>query len=80
MALSERVSVAVSREEKRALSWIARRDLLQRYPGSKPAKRPGAGAVLRKMSVAQAVEAYQMAKAAGLVDSAVKRTGVEQTT
>jgi len=59
MAYSKRVSVALSAKELRALIWIARRDHLQRYPHSKAPERPGAGAVLRKMSVAQAVAEYE---------------------
>jgi hypothetical protein len=60
MALSERVSVAVTKREKRALTWVARKLLLQRYPhGTKRTERPGAGAVLRQMSVADALARYE---------------------
>jgi hypothetical protein len=72
MAYSKRVAVAVTPRELAALNWVARRDMLQRYPNSKAPKRPGAGAVLRRMSVTQAVEEYEKAKAE-------ERTGVVQT-
>jgi hypothetical protein len=61
MALSKRVSVAVTATEYRALQWAAQQMELRRYPGSTAAKRPGRGAVLRTKSVAQALEEYERA-------------------
>lgn len=59
MALSKRVSVAVTPKEWAALRWVARELMLSRHPHYSPkAKRPGAGAVLRQMSVADAVAKY----------------------
>jgi hypothetical protein len=58
MAYSKRVSVAVTPQEYKALQWVAQQEQLQRYPGSKSPKKPGRGAVLRTMSVAQALERY----------------------
>jgi len=64
MALSKRVSVAVSPKELAALKWVARQLLLQRRPHySKTTKRPGAGGVLRLMTVADAVVRYEQAMA-----------------
>jgi hypothetical protein len=60
---SKRVTVAVTPKEYRALQWVAQREQMQRYPGSASPKRPGRGAVLRTMSVAQALERYEQDEA-----------------
>lgn len=78
MALSKRVSVAVTPEEYRALQWVALQDLQQRHPHySKRTKRPGRGAVLRKMSVEEALRRYNERETRGDDSSAGLLSGAK---
>jgi len=75
MALSKRVTVAVTPKELAALKWVARQLQLQRQPHySKRAKRPGAGNVLRHMTVADAVARYKAGTAVGEIPEVLQPT------